>query len=306
MALGKNLGSILGDYFGDESITLNNEKEKENNPIHVSVDENASSVTPIEINKIELGPFQTRSDFNEERIQGLAKSIEKSGLLSPVVVLRKVETSDNGIQTEKFVLLAGERRLRACQSLGHKEVLAVIKHEKKLPEKEQALITAVENLQREDLNPIDLAYTFRMLMETQELNEEQLAKSLGYSSQYVKNYLRLLTLDKTVQQALIDRKIGEGQARHLVTMTPEDQTIMLNIIIKNDMTVKEITQYLKQKKLQAEPIQGQQQPKEKPSYGHNLSPQILRKAQNLAEVFPDAKMKCQGDSEKGKIVISWG
>jgi ParB family chromosome partitioning protein len=288
MPLGKSLGNILGDYFGEETVRLNPSGD-------LSLGE-TTLVAKIPIKSIKLNPYQTRTQFDFEKIQSLAESIKKSGLIHPVVVLSRQIEKQGQIELE-YTLLAGERRLRACKMLDFTEILAIIKPEESLDAKQQAMLTAVENLQREDLSPIELAKTFQMLMSTQNLDEAGLAETLGNSVQYVKNYLRLLTLSKPVQEALLDRQIGEGQARHLVGLSDEKQLELLELIIEKEMTVKEIQNYLKAPTPQPAPAVK--------SLIHNIRPEFVNKAQKLAELFPNSKLQCSGDEKAGKIVISW-
>lgn len=158
----------------------------------------------------------------------------------------------------------------------------------------------MENLQREDLNPIELANTFEMLMRTQKLNESGVAELLNHSSQYVKNYLRLLTLAEPVQRSLENGSIGEGQARHLVGLKEEDQLQFLDLIIQKDLTVREIQELIRK-------MQNKVRDDNKfISQVHNLSMNNYKRAEKLASYFPNSKMKVSGDDTKGKITIQWG
>jgi ParB family transcriptional regulator, chromosome partitioning protein len=294
VALGKSLGNILGDYFGQESVTLGNQESNFGKD---------TLVTLLPINQINPSPFQTRSIFEDNKINKLAASIKESGLIHPILVLKRnkdsVEDSTDGFE---YTLLAGERRLRACKSLGFTEILCIIKPFDTLSSKQQAMLAAVENLQREDLSPIELAGTFLMLMQTQNFDEQELADNLGHSLQYVKNYIRLLTLDQTVQQALLERKIGEGQARFLVGLDPVIQIKLLHRIITEELTVKEISALTSQLKSE---VAGKPVLKTKLKTVTKFSPGIIVKAQKLAEIFPNAILKCTGSEEEGKIIISW-
>jgi ParB family chromosome partitioning protein len=280
MALGKSLGNILGDYFGEETVVLNP----------------TTSVTlEIDVNDIETSKHQTRTEFDQEKIKKLAFSIKQNGLIHPIVVLKKTV---NDSTQKSFRLLVGERRLRATKLLGLPKILAVVREEGALSNSQQALVTAMENLEREDLSPIELANTFEMLMKTQNIDEQGLSEVLKTSAQYVKNYLRLLTLSQPVQDALLRRKIGEGQARHLVGLEPSKQVEMLKEIIEKDLTVKEIIALLKKGK--------SEKPTEQLRTIHNLPNDVVSRAQRIAEYFPKAKLQCKGDSKKGQITIKWG
>lgn len=293
MALGKNFNDILGDYFGDEAVNLNEAPE--------SLSKHGFSMIPVD--DLQISPFQTRVRFDDDKIESLAKSIEKSGLLSPVIVLEKDTKGENGL-AKAYVLLAGERRLRAVKRLGQKEIPAVVKTEKELTRPEQALITATENLQREDLSPLELAKTYEMLMKTQNIDESQLAQNLHHTEQYVRNYLRLLSLGEKVKDALLDRKIGEGHARFLVGLSVHQQEVFLKIILDKDLTVKEVETLVRGEKIPEE------DKKEvvfnvRTSNSHNISPILMKKVIKFTEMFPNAKLKTAGDDEKGKITISW-
>lgn len=285
MALGKSLGNILGDYFGDEAVSLDAKSNKD--------DQNVQSKF-IPIDQIDTSPYQTRTEFSSQKINSLAQNIKKNGLIHPILVLERSDTTAE----KKYQLLAGERRLRATQSLGETKIHALIKQESDLTKPEQAMITAMENLQREDLSPIELAKTFQMLMDTQNIDEPALASMLDSSGQYIKNYLRLLDLSVPVQNALQKRQIGEGQARYLVGLSDEDQLIFLREIIEKDLTVKEVIMLIKKSAFKAI--------KPAASKIHQLPDEIVTKAQKLAEFFPKSKLAVKGDDKKGKITISWG
>lgn len=285
MPLGKSLDNILGDYFGQTQISLQ--------PAKTFASSN-TLVEEISLANIELSPYQTRTKFEPDKIESLAKNIKEQGLIQPIIVLRKKFTDTT---TPEYVLLAGERRLRAVKMLGLDTILAVIKPEENLSEKQQAMISAMENLQREDLNPVELAQTYKMLILTQNLDEQALAGVLGNSVQYVKNYLKLLTLSQPVKDALIAKHIGEGQARYLIGYSEEDQLKYLVLIIEKNLTVKEIADLLKKG---LTPIKMKVN-----SAFHNLPSEVLQKADRFASGFPNSKLECKGDLKKGKIVISW-
>lgn len=293
MPLGKSLHTILSDYFGEESINL--KQLNTNDKAYISVT-GLLNVCSIPIHVIETGVYQTRTRFDDEKIKQLASSISKNGLIHPIVVLKRSQLQENGYQ---YMLLAGERRLRACTMLGFEEIPAVVKLEEELDPAQQALIAAMENLQREDLTPIDLAHTFLMLMKTQNLSEDELATMLGYSTQYIKNYIRLLTLTPSVQEALHEHKIGEGQARHLVGLEPTMQEKLLEVIVTKNLTVKEVAALVRTD-IKRKPTTTVNSPH------HNMPPAYLIRAQKLANFIEGSRLKCSGDMTKGKIVITWG
>ena len=324
MALGKSLDNILGDYFGEEVVELSDLQNKDNEPDAKEVatkkaakkltkkpaktkttgesEENAlvegkTVVKDIFIDDIDVSPYQTRRTFDPAKLRSLADSIEESGLIHPVLVLERANPTES---QKPFFLIAGERRLRACQELNYELVLAVVKSEQDLTEAQLAMLGAMENLQREDLNPIELAHTFTMLMDTQKTDETGVAKLLDSSSQYVKNYLRLLTLEEPVRRALENSVIGEGQARHLVGLGKDEQLQLLDLIVQKDLTVREIQALIRRLRAEDEEKQAAEVP------AHNLSGRNFQRVEKLAGYFPNSKVKVLGDDHKGKIVIQWG
>lgn len=288
MPLGKSLNTILDDYFGEENDLLSQSQEPSK----------AVTVKNIKVSQIKISSYQTRRFFDPKKIEKLAKNIQKQGLIQPVLVLQKKITDST---TPEYILLAGERRLRAVKLLNQTDILAVIKKEEGLEEKDQAMLSAMENLQREDLNPIELAQTFRMLILTQSIEEERLADILGNSVQYIKNYLRLLTLNRQVQEAIIKNQLTESKARFLVGLEENLQLQVLQEIISKELTVKEIQELIKKIK---QPKKIAKNPKLK-SFTHNQAVEILPKVEKIAQYFPNAKMQCQGNEEEGKILIKW-
>lgn len=289
MPLGKSLNTILDDYFGEDNTLLNQNQNS---------DSNNTIVKNVKVSQIKISSYQTRRFFDTEKITKLANNIKKQGLIQPILVLQKKITDSTN---PEYILLAGERRLRAVKLLNYEKIMAVVKKEEKLPEKEQAMLSAMENLQREDLNPIELAQTFRMLILTQSIDEVQLAEILGNSVQYVKNYLRLLTLNKQVQEAIIQNKLTESKARFLTGLEDVIQLQLLQEITEKDLTVKEIQELIKKIK---EPEKPKQKTRLK-AFTHNKAVEILPKIEKIAAYFPNAKMQCQGNEEEGKILIKW-
>jgi len=293
MALGKNLNNLLGDYFGNQEVNLSPELQESQK----AEPESLLSLQEIDLTQIDISPFQTRKKFDIEKIKALSQSIEENGLVHPITVLQKSNPDDE----KKYILLAGERRLRAVKLLGLQTIPAVIRRQLDLSEENQATFTAIENLHREDLNPIELAHTFEILMHAKTVSEEGLAQFLGKSAQYIKNYLRLLTLDGMLQKMLTDGELTEGQARYLVPLSPEMQRKIATIIVAKKLTVKEIIALIAEENKPKEEIAKIPQT----SKNHNLPLEIIQKVDKIAQLFSNSKMQCLGDENQGKIVISW-
>lgn len=212
-ALGRGLGEILGEV----------RESYENNLRESEVD----LIVEIEMEKIIPNPYQPRKHFSEESIQELASSIELYGLLQPVLVFQ---------EGEQYVLIAGERRFRASQQLKKETIRAIIAEVDLKQLREMALI---ENIQREDLNPIDLANAYDELLKQYQLTHQELAKRIHKSRTQITNTLRLLKLIPTAQQFLLEEKITQGHAKVLVTLEPEDQEKMMHSIIGQKLSVRE-------------------------------------------------------------------
>nr|MDA3781121.1 ParB/RepB/Spo0J family partition protein [Bacteroidales bacterium] len=165
------------------------------------------SINEIDINKIEVNPFQPRKNFDEESLNELATSIKELGIIQPITV-RKI--NDN-----KFQLIAGERRFRASQNAGLKRMPAFIRFAEDQDLLEMAL---VENIQREDLDSIEIAISYQRLIEECRLTQENMSDRVGKKRSTVSNYLRLLKLPAEIQLGIRDKKISMGHARALVNI----------------------------------------------------------------------------------------
>jgi ParB family chromosome partitioning protein len=198
------------------------------------------SIFWVEVDKIKPNPFQPRREFNEDRLRDLADSIRQYGVLQPLVVTRKeVERPDGGLVAE-YELIAGERRLRASQIAGLREVPAVIKSGEQT-DKMKLELAIIENLQREDLNPIERAQAFHQLVNEFNLKHYEVAKRVGRSREYVSNTIRLLALPQEVLDAVVSRKITEGHAKPILMLIdrPEEQITLFKEILAKRLTVRE-------------------------------------------------------------------
>lgn len=193
----------------------------------------------IEVDKIKPNPYQPRKEFDQARLEDLAESIRMYGILQPLVVTRHEVVTEGGITTE-YELIAGERRLRASKIAGLKEVPALIRTADD-DEKTKLELAIIENLQREDLNPIDRALAFQQLAEKFKFTHAQIGKKVGRSREYVSNSIRLLMLPKEIQEALTEGRISEGHARPILMLgdRPEEQTVLFKEILLRRLTVRD-------------------------------------------------------------------
>ncbi|MDE2071175.1 MAG: ParB/RepB/Spo0J family partition protein [Patescibacteria group bacterium] len=194
----------------------------------------------VEVDKIRPNPFQPRREFDEHKLQDLARSIRQYGVIQPLTVTRKeLERDDGGLSTE-YELIAGERRLRAARLVGLREVPVLIRggHDDDQTKLELAII---ENLQREDLNPIDRAKAFDKLVKEFGFKHAEVAQKVGKSREYVSNTLRLLALPEEMQNALSDGKISEGHTRPLLMLAerPDEQQTLFHEIMLKKVTVRD-------------------------------------------------------------------
>ncbi|TKX30833.1 ParB/RepB/Spo0J family partition protein [Campylobacter estrildidarum] len=229
MGLNKNKG--LSTLIGDVSEIYSKE---------LGLDKNQVSL--IEIEKIIPNPFQPRKVFDQAALNELANSIKEYGLIQPIIVLKKNDT---------FILVAGERRLRATQILGEKNILAFVSDSDETKLRELALI---ENIQRENLNPIELAHSYKDLIEVHNITQENLAELIYKSRTQITNTLRLLNLDEKTQELIIQGKISQGHAKVLVGLNKKDEKMLVDSIIGQKLNVRD-TEKIVQKIKNKEKIQ---------------------------------------------------
>ena len=215
-ALGRGL-SVLLNNSDSYSVDTNPNDEK----IKVGV-------VSIPIKQIATNPYQPRSNFSDEKIGELAESIKNLGIVQPITV-RKVENGE-------FQLIAGERRLRASKKIGLKTIPSFIKNSN---DEEMLEIALVENIQRKDLDPIEIALSVKRLIDELSLTQEQLSKKLGKKRSTISNYVRLLRLDPVIQTGIRDGFLSMGHGRSIINI--EDKNIQLKIykdIIRRELSVR--------------------------------------------------------------------
>lgn len=190
-------------------------------------DSNASEVIQLPVKSIIPNRFQPRTVFNEEKINELAQTIHTHGMIQPIVV-RKINENE-------YELIAGERRLRAVQSLEWEKIPAIIRE---MTDTETASVALIENLQREELTVVEEAKAYDQLLQLHSLTQEALAQRLGKSQSTIANKLRLLKLPEEVQQALHNKQITERHARALIVLKDQEKQVrILEDIIKHDLNV---------------------------------------------------------------------
>jgi len=196
--------------------------------------ENVSRETFLNINKVEPNPNQPRKRFNEDKLQELADSIKVHGIIQPLVVQK---------EKDSYIIIAGERRWRAARLAGVKEVPVVIRD---FTEQELYEVALIENIQRQDLDPIEEANAYSNLIKEHHLTQDEVAERVSKSRVAITNSLRLLKLDQRVQQMVIDELLTGGHARALISIEdPEEQYNLANRIFDEKLSVRETEKLVK-------------------------------------------------------------
>ncbi|MEC8678936.1 MAG: ParB/RepB/Spo0J family partition protein [Bacteroidota bacterium] len=238
----------------------------------------------IQINKIEINKDQPRKSFNEEKIKELSLSIKQHGIIQPITVRR--------IDNDKFQLISGERRFRASKLIGNKTIPAFIRD---TDDKNLLELALIENIQRENLNSIEIAISYKKLIDELKINQEKLGTRVGKDRTTINNYLRLLKLPPTIQKGLKDNKIQMGHARSLIAIeTSELQLKIYQLILVNKLSVRKTEELVRNLNKQKRSI-----PKEK-SRTNNLE-----KIESKLSSYFGTKITTQGDDKSGKIIIPY-
>ena len=209
--------------------------------------EGSSTINEVPIEQIEANPNQPRRDFDETALQELANSIAEIGIIQPITL--------HQVSEQRYMIIAGERRWRASQLAGLKSIPAYIRTLNDASIMEMAL---VENIQREDLNAIEVALAYQQLMETDGMTQEKVSQRVGKSRTAIANTLRLLRLPAQVQMALQKREIDMGHARALLALeSPSMQVKLFKEIIKNGYSVRKVEELVQKMKNDGEETDGE-------------------------------------------------
>src|SRR4051812_4515624 len=231
-ALGRGLSALLENAKTD----ITTKGISENAPV-------LNSVSVITIRSIETNPFQPRTNFEETALQELSESIKQHGIIQPITVRK--------LGYERYQLISGERRFRASQMAGLTEVPAYIRI---ADDQEMLEMGLVENIQREDLDPIEVSLSYKRLIDECNLTQEQLSEKVGKQRSTVTNFLRLLKLPAAIQKALRDREITMGHAKALINIDNEDrQLAIFALAIEQDFSVRQIEDLARGEKVKVTP-----------------------------------------------------
>jgi len=243
--LGRGLSSLIPqkkinrDDNGTKAVSANKNLNGRIAPVGSTADDAEQkdfkqAVLEVDIDKVVANPFQPRAHFDEEKLTELSNSIKEHGILQPLVVTQK---------GENFELIAGERRLQAAKLAELKKIPIIIKQ---VEDKQKLELAIVENIQRHNLNPIEEAKSFQQLIEEFKMSQEEVAQKMGKSRSVVANKIRLLKLPIEAKKALNDGTISEGHAKVILSLeNPEKQRGLLELIVKNNWTVRQAENKIK-------------------------------------------------------------
>jgi len=252
------------------------------------------SIFWVEVEKIKPNPFQPRKEFDEARLRDLADSVRQYGILQPLVVTRQEREKEDGGLVVEYELVAGERRLRASKIAGLAQVPVIIRSSED-SDRMKLELAIIENLQREDLNPMDRAHAFQRLVDEFGFKHTHIAQKIGKSREYVSNTLRLLMLPKEMQEAVMARTISEGHTRPLLMLgdRPEEQTTLFKEILTKKISVRDAEQVAR--RIAYDKIR---------KHDKMYDPEIIALEQKLADRF-GTRVHIESKEVGGKIQIDF-
>lgn len=283
--LGKGLSALLGDAGNLDSLRspvgyVNKDVVGTKDP------QDTADVLRIPVNMIEPNPFQPRMSFDQDSLQELAASIRTFGLIQPITVRKK--------SADRYQIISGERRFKACQLAGMDMIPAYIRDANDQGMLEMAI---VENIQRENLDPIEVAMSYQRLIDECSLTQEQMADRVGKKRASVTNYLRLLKLPAKVQH---DLKVGLLSVGHAKVLLGLDDVVLqeklCDFVIKNRLSVRQLEDKIKD-------LQSQQQNEVKPKKEVNLPDEYYRVLEHIGKFFDKSISLKRADSGKGTMTI---
>jgi ParB family chromosome partitioning protein len=258
-ALGKGLSALIPEELEKEDI---------------------KRIEEIDTNLICPNPNQPRKVFEQDKLEELTESIKKYGVIQPIIVRK-----DNDIYT----IIAGERRWRACKNANIKSMPCIVRD---IENKNASEIALIENIQREDLNPIDEANAYDFIMDRYGITQEDVSNIVGKSRVYVTNIMRLSNLDSYVKEKIVNNEISAGHGRAILSLSPEKQIAMTNLIIKEDLSVRDVEKLVRDTKKPKRRIQP-----EKDKY-------LAYVEEMLTDRF-SSRVNIKRNKNKGKIEIEY-
>lgn len=267
------------------SALLNDPKEEIKSADDKNADKIVGTIIELEIENIEVNPFQPRTSFNEESLKELASSIKELGIIQPITVRK--------LSRNKFQLVSGERRFRAAKLVGLETIPSYVRLANDQESLEMAL---VENIQRQDLDPIEIALSYERLINEIELTQEAMSERVGKSRSTIANYLRLLKLDPIIQTGMRDAFISMGHGRALINIDdPKAQIDIYMKVIDQSLSVRQTEALVREYK----------NPSKEKAKKPNL-PNFAQKAKKELSSYLDSKVSLRvNKSGKGQMVVSF-
>jgi ParB family transcriptional regulator, chromosome partitioning protein len=281
-ALGRGLSALLSDSPADEKLESDNIPTA--NPV-VSTPPPASGIAEIPIEQIEVNPFQPRTHFDEDALLELAESIRVHGIIQPITVRR--------LTLNQYQLISGERRFQASKLAGLTSIPAYIRSADDQQMLEMALI---ENIQRENLNAIEIALSYQRLISECNLKQDELGERVGKNRTTVTNYLRLLKLPPDIQIAVRDNKLSMGQARAIISVeNPEQQLYIFKKTLSEDLSVRKVEELVRE-------ISSEKATTKTETSSSPVSREISQLQSKLSSHF-GTRIVVKSDGKKGEIKI---
>lgn len=268
---------------------------KSNDTEIVSALEQASSsgVKEIDISLIDVNPLQPRKVFNKDEIEGLAETILEHGLINPITLREK-----NG----RYQIISGERRFRALKHLDRNKAPSLVLEN--VPDSKMLELTLIENIQREDLNPIEIAESYKNLIEFLNIKQDDLAKRVGKNRSTVANAMRILDLSDDIKNLILEEKISEGHARALLSIKDEKERNSIALsIIENSYTVRDVENISKDIKASKEVTSGKSNAKE--TLKKKIDPNIKKIESYLEKIFATKVSVDDKNGNEGRIIIEY-
>lgn len=288
MKTNRGLGRGLSALFSDTEEAYENASKSYKETGKIDLPDDIKGLTEVDIDLVRANPNQPRKHFDEDALNELAASIKKHGLIMPIVV--------NNIEDGRYMIIAGERRYRASKIAGLRKIPVVIRQ---YSDREVKEISLIENLQREDLNPIEAANAMKQLMDEYRLTQEELAERIGKSRPAVTNTLRLLSLSPEVIDLVASGKLSAGHARALVTL-PEDAQYKLALdAIKDGMSVRDIERSVRDYFATPEELDDKREKKKM-----QVSLELKDMIERMRHTFK-TKVSLIGNDRKGRIYIDY-
>ena len=270
------------NYFGTSQLSGDDNEVSVRPGKDTGAQNGSGSVQEIALSEISPNPYQPRVDFDEAKLYELAESIREHGIIQPIVVTKK---------GDKYEIVAGERRFQASKIAGKQKIPVIIREE--TGDQQKLELAVVENVQRQDLSPIEEAKSYLKLAQEFSLTQEEIAKKLGKSRSVVANKIRLLNLPIEIQKALTEGKITEGHCKLLLAIpNPEKQRAFYELIIKNNLTVRQTEGKTKEVSVRT----------------HKRNINVDPETKNMEDEFSNAlgtKVKLSKSGDGGKIVIEY-